>query len=85
MDKFVVHQSRLSGQVKVSGSKNTALPIMAATLLTDQTCLISNVPDLKDIKTMIGILEGLGKKVKFSRNILTIKDKKSKSFIAPYR
>ena len=85
MDKFVIHQSRLSGQVKVSGSKNTALPIMAATLLTDQTCLVSNVPDLKDIRTMIGILEGLGKKVKFSRNTLTIRSKKNKSFIAPYR
>jgi len=63
MDKFVVCQSRLSGQVKISGSKNTALPVMAASLLTDQTCIINNVPDLKDIKTMIGILEGLGKKI----------------------
>jgi len=85
MDKFVVHQSRLSGQVKISGSKNTALPVMAATLLTDQICVISNVPDLKDIKTMIGILEGLGKKIKFSKNILTIKSKKNKNFIAPYK
>ena len=85
MDKFVVHQSRLSGRVKISGSKNTALPIMAATLLTDQTCIIGNVPYLKDIKTMIGILEGLGKKIKFSRNTLTVKSKKNKSFIAPYR
>jgi len=85
MDKFIVHQSRLSDEVKISGSKNAALPIMAATLLTDQTCIISNVPNLKDIKTMIGILEVLGKKIKFSRNILTIKSKKSKSFVAPYR
>lgn len=85
MDKFVVYKSRLSGEVKVSGSKNTALPVMAATLLTDEDCLIRNVPDLKDIKTMIGILEGLGKKIKFSRNTLTIKSRKNKSFVAPYR
>lgn len=85
MDKFIVHQSRLSGQVRISGSKNTALPIMAATLLTDQACTINNVPDLKDIKTMVGILEGLGKKIKFSRNTLTIVSKNNSSFIAPYR
>ena len=57
MDKFIVYQSQLSGSVKVSGSKNAALPVMAATLLTDEECVINNVPDLKDIKTMIGILE----------------------------
>ena len=68
MDKFIIHQSKLSGTVKVSGSKNAALPIMAATLLTDQECVIHNVPELRDIQTMIGILEGLGKKVNFENN-----------------
>ncbi len=85
MDKFVVHKSQLSGSVKVSGSKNAALPIMAATLLTDEKCIIHNVPDLRDIRTMIGILEVLGKKIDFDNNILIIRSKKKKSFIAPYR
>lgn len=85
MDKFTVYQSKLSGKVKISGSKNAALPIMAATLLTDEDCIIHNVPDLKDIQTMIGILEVLGKTIEFDRNTLIIKTKKNKSFVAPYR
>jgi len=85
MDKFVVHQSKLSGKVKLSGSKNAALPIMAATILTDEDCIIHNVPDLRDIRTMARILEVLGKTVSFDKNTLIIKSKKNKSFIAPYR
>lgn len=85
MDRFIIHKSQLSGTVKVSGSKNAALPIMAATLLTDEQCVIHNVPVLKDIQTMIGILEGLGKKISFKNNTLIIKAKPNKSFVAPYR
>ncbi len=55
---------RLSGRVKVSGAKNACLPILAATLLTEQRCLISNVPALKDVETMLSILESLGRRVK---------------------
>ncbi len=85
MDKFVVHQSKLKGSVKLSGSKNAALPIMAATLLTDQECIIHNVPNLSDIRTMARILEVLGKIVIFDNNTLVIRHKKNKSFVAPYR
>ena len=85
MDKFVIHQSQLSGIVKVSGSKNAALPIMAATLLTDQECVINNVPDLMDVRTMVKILEVLGKEVNFQDNILRVKSQKNKSFVAPYK
>ncbi|MBP7088226.1 MAG: UDP-N-acetylglucosamine 1-carboxyvinyltransferase [Candidatus Omnitrophica bacterium] len=84
MDKFVVHQSKLSGEIKVSGSKNAALPIMAATLLTDEECIIRNVPDLMDIRTMIKILEALTKKVSFQKGTLIVQSKKKKSIIAPY-
>jgi UDP-N-acetylglucosamine 1-carboxyvinyltransferase len=84
MDKFVVYRSRLSGEVKVSGSKNSALPVMAAALLTEETCLIDNVPQLQDIKTMIGILEGLGKEIEFSKNTLVVKSRKSGNSVAPY-
>ncbi|MFN7181382.1 MAG: UDP-N-acetylglucosamine 1-carboxyvinyltransferase, partial [Planctomycetota bacterium] len=50
----------LSGEVKISGSKNTALPILAATLLTDEECIIKNVPRTRDILTMIEVLKELG-------------------------
>ncbi len=54
---------RLRGEVNVSGSKNAALPIMIATLLTDEICTITNVPDLQDIETVIALLVFLGKEV----------------------
>jgi len=84
MDKFVVSKSRLKGEVSVGGSKNSALPIMAATLLTDQDCKITNVPDLADIRTMIKILESLGKKVELKKNILIVTQTSKKRYTAPY-
>jgi len=84
MDKFFVYHSKLSGEVSIDGSKNAALPVMAATLLTDKQCVVSNVPNLMDVRTMIRILEVLGKDIEFANNNLIIKSKKSKSFVAPY-
>lgn len=80
-----MHKSQLTGTVRISGSKNAALPILAATILTDEPCVINNVPDLTDIRTMIGILEGLGKEINFQKNTLVIKSRNNKSFAAPYR
>jgi len=61
MDKILVHGGRsLSGNVRISGSKNSALPILAATLLTKEPCVISRVPDLSDIHYMLTILSELG-------------------------
>jgi UDP-N-acetylglucosamine 1-carboxyvinyltransferase len=54
---------RLSGEIRISGSKNAALPILVASLLTDEPCIITNVPDLVDIETMIALLVFLGKQV----------------------
>ena len=57
MDKLVIEGGRpLSGSIKVSGSKNSALPIMAATLLTDEPCIIRNVPHLRDTQTIQRLL-----------------------------
>lgn len=53
----------MRGEVTVSGAKNACLPIFAATLLTDETCVIENVPDLSDLRFMAQILEKLGAKV----------------------
>lgn len=52
-----------SGEVRISGNKNAALPCLAATLLTDEEVLLSNVPDIEDVRVMIGLLERLGSTV----------------------
>ncbi len=85
MDKLSIYKSHLKGEVEVSGSKNACLPIMAATLLTDEECRIFNVPDLSDVRTMIGILEVLGKKIEVYPQKLIIKSKKITRYTAPYR
>lgn len=77
MKSFLVRGGKpLSGTVEISGSKNAALPIMAACLLTDETCVIKNVPDIADIRSMAGILEAIGARVKFEKNTITINAKK---------
>lgn len=55
--------TRLKGDITISGSKNAALPILIATLLTDESCTITNVPNLDDIETVIGLLVFLGKEI----------------------
>lgn len=53
----------LRGDVRVSGSKNAALPIMAATLLTREECIVDNLPLIEDIRNMLAVLRGLGAEV----------------------
>ncbi len=61
MDAFVVRGGRrLRGRVKINGSKNAALPLMAAALLTDEPITLENVPNLRDIASMANLLETLG-------------------------
>ena len=60
---MIVGGNRLHGKVKVSGSKNASLPILAACLLGTGESVIHGVPDLKDISVMIDVLEYLGAKV----------------------
>ncbi|MCQ9206335.1 MAG: UDP-N-acetylglucosamine 1-carboxyvinyltransferase [Omnitrophica bacterium] len=60
MDKLVIEGGNpLRGEVTISGAKNAALPIMAASLLTDERCVLHNVPSLTDVDTMIKILRAL--------------------------
>ncbi len=74
MDKIIVHGGhRLSGSVRISGSKNSALPILAATLLTKEPCVISRVPDLSDIHYMLTILNELGCEVERASGTVTVK------------
>ncbi|MBI5411819.1 UDP-N-acetylglucosamine 1-carboxyvinyltransferase [Candidatus Peregrinibacteria bacterium] len=62
----------LKGQVRVSGSKNAILPILAAALLTDEPVTLANVPDIADVHTMQGILDFLGVKTEFKSPLFKI-------------
>ena len=65
MDKFVIKgPCKIKGQVKISGSKNASLPILAATLLFDKTVEIKNLPRVRDIDTMLELIRSLGFLVK---------------------
>jgi len=86
MEKLIIEGGRpLKGEVKINGSKNAALPIIAATLLTDEPCVIRNVPLLRDTRTMIVLLESLGKRVTVSGNKLTIVSDGKSSYVADYK
>ncbi|MCK4881496.1 MAG: UDP-N-acetylglucosamine 1-carboxyvinyltransferase, partial [Candidatus Omnitrophica bacterium] len=86
MEKLIIEGERpLKGEVKISGSKNAALPIMAATLLTDEPCVLRNVPQLRDTKTMIALLESLGKTVEVAGDKVTISATGKASHIADYK
>ena len=70
----------MHGEVTISGSKNAALPIMAATLLTGEPCVIHRVPNLSDTRFMARILESLGTQVKFERGTLTVRAQKIRGY-----
>lgn len=73
MDRFLIRGGKkLHGTVQVSGSKNAALPILVATLLTDEPCVLHRVPNLRDVRTTLKILEYLGKKVTYQNNTVTL-------------
>ena len=73
--------NKLKGQIKISGSKNASLPILAATLLSKKKLLLKNLPRVKDIETMVSLLQSLGSKIKFNHNNLVIDNiKQTKSF-----
>jgi UDP-N-acetylglucosamine 1-carboxyvinyltransferase len=73
MSQFIINGGKkLKGEVKISGSKNAALPILAATLLTDKPCVLKNIPDIEDIHTMLTILRSLGSEVEFKNHTVRI-------------
>ncbi len=88
MDKLVIEGGiPLKGEVRISGAKNAALPILAATLLAEGRHLVRNVPRLRDIKTIGQLLERLGARVDTSgmdRNELMIETGSQDQVLAPY-
>lgn len=67
MDKFVIEGGRaLRGSVRVAGSKNAVLPVLAASLLTDEPLVVPNAPRVADVKSMLGVLQSCGSTVEQS-------------------
>ena len=86
MEKLVIEGGiPLKGIVTVSGAKNSVLPLLAACLLTNERCRIKNVPNLRDVSTMIKILRSLGAAAEFSNGEVTVEAKNLKSHTADYK
>ena len=80
MDKFLIKgPSILKGKVLISGSKNSALPVLASTLLFDKPVIIQNLPRVKDIDTMLNLLKSLGSKIEYFDNKKKVKISKTKN------
>ncbi len=86
MDKLIIEGGiPLKGEVTVSGAKNSVLPILAATLLTDDACVIKGVPSLRDTNTMFKILRSLGKNVDYDKGVVTVCAAKACGYVADYK
>src|SRR5499426_2946926 len=86
MDKLrIVGGRSLAGRVQVAGAKNAALPALAATLLTDQPVTLANLPRVRDVRTMLRVLEQLGAEVTDGGSATAgVRVLKLQSFEAPY-
>ena len=85
MDKLIITGgTRLSGEVVISGAKNAALPILCAALLSSEPLVLSNVPDLNDIGTMLKLLAQMGVKVARSGNDVMLDAAELNNPVAPY-
>lgn len=85
MDKLIIEGARkLHGEIRISGAKNAALPLIAATLLTPGWHVIHNVPDLRDTRTILALLESLGAVWKRKGDALTINTETLNNLEASY-
>ena len=85
MDKLKVSQSLgLKGEIRISGAKNAALPIVCASLLTAQPVELYNVPNLRDIHTLISLLGGMGATTDYNNGIMQITTSAVDNYVAPY-
>lgn len=85
MGKFIIEGGvPLKGKVRINGAKNSALPLMAACLLTEGRCQLKNVPQLVDIITMKKVLEGLGSVIERENEGLKIDCTSLSNYEAPY-
>lgn len=74
MDRFIINGgNRIEGELKVDGAKNSVLPILAATIINGGESIIHNVPDLKDVETLSGVLKSIGCRCFYENNTVIIK------------
>jgi len=86
MEKLIIEGGKpLKGEVRISGSKNSTLPVMAASLLTDEPVTIRNFPRLRDTETMIKLLKSLGKAVEVEEDKITITQYTKPNYVAEYK
>ena len=84
MDKYVIIGGRrLEGDVRVDGSKNSILPVLAATIISGKESVIHNVPELKDVDLLIGLLRTIGCRCFFENNTLVVKSNSQLNTIIP--
>ncbi|WP_415304103.1 UDP-N-acetylglucosamine 1-carboxyvinyltransferase [Candidatus Pelagibacter sp. Uisw_090] len=76
--------AKLKGQIRISGSKNASLPILAGTLLSDKRISLKNLPKVKDIETMILLLKSLGSSIEDNKKTLIINNNKQTKTFAAY-
>lgn len=85
MDKFkIIGKSRIAGEVVISGSKNAALPLLAAMLLPSDETVLHNVPTLKDTDTLIKLIAGMGVNIKKEGNTVIADARHVANYYAPY-
>ena len=76
MSKYVINGgNKLEGEVKIDGSKNAVLPILAASLINGDESIIHNVPHLKDVKTLENVLNNIGCNIKVEGNTMIVNSK----------
>jgi UDP-N-acetylglucosamine 1-carboxyvinyltransferase len=68
LEKLVVNRGKLEGKIKVSGAKNSILPIMAASLLAEEECYLRDIPQIADVGTITQVVKSLGVKVEKANN-----------------
>lgn len=85
MDKLIVnHSMNLKGEIRISGAKNAALPIVCASLLTADAVTFTNVPHLRDIFTLEKLLGGMGVKIDLTNDVMQFDASNITSLVAPY-
>src|SRR5690242_20325015 len=86
MEKLIIQGNQpLNGEIRISGAKNAALPILAATLLSGEPIHISNIPHLQDVTTIVSLLGRMGVNITLNeRSDIEVEAVKLDSYIAPY-
>ncbi|MDO4222872.1 MAG: UDP-N-acetylglucosamine 1-carboxyvinyltransferase [Acinetobacter sp.] len=85
MDKFLIRGGKpLNGEVRISGAKNAALPLLAAMILAETPCTLTNVPNLKDVNTLVKLIAGLGIQMDYQGDTVKADTSTLNNQFAPY-